>query len=958
MIIANKVFEVIMRFFSTLLFLFLLPLFGNTQGLKLPYPIIFVHGLDSDYKTWEEMMYYMKFNFGVTSYNSGESVLHFIPNAYGNLRSIEGPDGIYGTTDDDVLFLTLDDNGNTVNTISNGNLYLVNFKNFWNKDAENPRIKILDGGSPTFGGIGESDGNESAIIKQGYALKIAINKVLAATGAERVILVGHSMGGLAIREYLQRTDENGSPKWWVNKEDISEGHKVAKVVTIGTPHLGSNLFENLSIYGKKSNSDKNPLKTNIPDVNLFSEAIRDLRYNYNDLGLQGRYLFGGTENAGDWYTFGFHNFDVNCDGDQLDLVVGINEGEDGTIDNPSMKLPVTNINYIWITSDDHTWVYENGGDWVVNLHRQWLHKNNKSYPLNISDTLLTDKAHWNETSDCLTLLRGIDEPELKESAFPIQLGVRYSGNITPKYSGINIDTDCFKFSLTKNTHLSFFLNKFNPEEENAGLTGFEILKYLNNEIVYKATLIDGSFSDSLPAIIPSGDYVLKILGSSENKTGIGGYIFEVKEKSSTYEPNNTQAEGTLIAVGLDGQTHQIENGNDVDWLKFNAVAGYGYRIQLLEETGVNVETRLYNEQGSQIGGAWGEDGWILSPVNGQLYIRVSRSSYSADMGYYRIRVIPSFWNTSPSLSWDEWMEPNNSEKEAFPVSAPGQVIEGKFDGSNPSDWIQIKPQVNNIYTITILEESGVDVRFNIFYATNSQMSYSAIKTGINSSYDFTPLVSGTYLLQFYQNGNNIGKYSYSISGGVLPVELSEMKCFQTGNHVMLRWTTISETNNAGFEIEIFDSSLSTPDWKKVGYVSGLGTTTQEVKYEFSYKLTGKQNRLDLRLVQLDLDGTRKMLREIEFKVDEHENVFFGALYPNPTNGSITIPFYFPERSAIEIKVINILGQVIKTTQLGVEKGYSEYQFHDPVISSGTYFIIATELGSKKVLSKQKIVFIN
>ena len=52
-----------------------------------------------------------------------------------------------------------------------------------------------------------------------------IDQVCAATGAQQVILVGHSMGGLACRSYLAR-------------HGIAQ---VAKVITIATPHQGSEL---------------------------------------------------------------------------------------------------------------------------------------------------------------------------------------------------------------------------------------------------------------------------------------------------------------------------------------------------------------------------------------------------------------------------------------------------------------------------------------------------------------------------------------------------------------------------------------------------------------------------------------------------------------------------------------------------------------------------------------------
>ena len=55
------------------------------------------------------------------------------------------------------------------------------------------------------------------------AVATKICAILAATGAHRVAIVGHSMGGLVARAYLRR-----------------HGHaKVSAVVTIGTPHRGS-----------------------------------------------------------------------------------------------------------------------------------------------------------------------------------------------------------------------------------------------------------------------------------------------------------------------------------------------------------------------------------------------------------------------------------------------------------------------------------------------------------------------------------------------------------------------------------------------------------------------------------------------------------------------------------------------------------------------------------------------
>lgn len=55
------------------------------------------------------------------------------------------------------------------------------------------------------------------------AIARRMDEVLAATGAAQVILVGHSMGGLALRAYLRRHG----------------GDKVARVITLASPHHGA-----------------------------------------------------------------------------------------------------------------------------------------------------------------------------------------------------------------------------------------------------------------------------------------------------------------------------------------------------------------------------------------------------------------------------------------------------------------------------------------------------------------------------------------------------------------------------------------------------------------------------------------------------------------------------------------------------------------------------------------------
>jgi len=66
-------------------------------------------------------------------------------------------------------------------------------------------------------------------------LKVVIDAIKQFTGAPAVILVGHSLGGLAARSYMQGTghDRNDIP--------ISYGRDVAALIMIDTPNQGSRL---------------------------------------------------------------------------------------------------------------------------------------------------------------------------------------------------------------------------------------------------------------------------------------------------------------------------------------------------------------------------------------------------------------------------------------------------------------------------------------------------------------------------------------------------------------------------------------------------------------------------------------------------------------------------------------------------------------------------------------------
>ncbi|TAK55225.1 MAG: hypothetical protein EPO24_12320, partial [Bacteroidetes bacterium] len=265
-----------------------------------------------------------------------------------------------------------------------------------------------------------------------------IQAVLDIENTDKVVLIGHSMGGLEIREYLQRGFDGttgGRGTNWVDQTS-SSGHRVARVVTTGTPHGGSNHTGGSLQF--------------IPGVNEKCEAVRDLRYPYIKPGIPpvsvpAPYMFGGAENQFQWDPSP-HHLDVNCNGVTTNTITGISSG---TSYNASMPLP-TNIRYTYITSN----FSGTGQDGLVELTKMWLYSGSTPTPSS-ADTILLAINHLQQPMDVPSIIRGMDEPDDTTYAYAVPIGQATQCFITKKMNLAATDRDVFKVWATANGALTF-----------------------------------------------------------------------------------------------------------------------------------------------------------------------------------------------------------------------------------------------------------------------------------------------------------------------------------------------------------------------------------------------------------------------------------------------------------------------------------------------------------------------
>ncbi|MCB2205295.1 T9SS type A sorting domain-containing protein [bacterium] len=174
------------------------------------------------------------------------------------------------------------------------------------------------------------------------------------------------------------------------------------------------------------------------------------------------------------------------------------------------------------------------------------------------------------------------------------------------------------------------------------------------------------------------------------------------------------------------------------------------------------------------------------------------------------------------------------------------------------------------------------------------------------------------------NGMAVGEGGLILrtTNGGTPVELQSFSASRIARgSAHLQWTTATETDNYGFEVQRNIGA----SWEVRGFVNGAGSSTQRQDYSF-VDTDLPSTRIAYRLKQVDMDGSASYSPVIELSSVSSSALQFSLdAWPQPTTNIGTLQLRLGESGHARVRIYDTNGRIVN-------------ELHDGYLSAGTHVL--------------------
>lgn len=297
----------------------------------------------------------------------------------------------------------------------------------------------------------------------------------------------------------------------------------------------------------------------------------------------------------------------------------------------------------------------------------------------------------------------------------------------------------------------------------------------------------------------------------------------------------------------------------------------------------------------------------------------SDNSFDFDLSFSSTNDTPNdMCHTATSLTAGEEVTIDNIDGNS---AVAGFVLE-VISGSTPmvqSEWYQYTATQDGTITVSSCQSEGVDTRVAIYTGNCDSFNELNLEVfeasgcsegGVEASATLNVTAGMTYYIE-WDNGQRANSFMFTLDfQEVVPIELLDFQVSRFNNDAVLHWSVANEIN---FSHYIIQRSTDVQIWEDIG--------SKEGSYEKNYQQLdvgaitsfSKYRQIYYRLKMFDQDGsiTYSPIRSL---LMESEDKRMPLLYPNPTEGLITIEFGKIVNFGT-LELINLNGQIVRNWKL-------------------------------------------
>jgi len=180
--------------------------------------------------------------------------------------------------------------------------------------------------------------------------------------------------------------------------------------------------------------------------------------------------------------------------------------------------------------------------------------------------------------------------------------------------------------------------------------------------------------------------------------------------------------------------------------------------------------------------------------------------------------------------------------------------------------------------------------------------------------------------------------AFEFVGSILvPINLASFTGEKKANSNLLLWSTATELNNSGFELQ---RSANGRDFSKLSFIASKaenGTSNAIISYSYEDRNPLATTNY-YRLKQIDKNGQNSYSKIVSLAGNKNDKFQIVNLYPNPAFNQVNLNVNTSKDEVVTIIVTDIVGKILIKQNASIRKGENTISLNTEKLANGTYTV--------------------